>query len=228
MRGATARQYWAMAVSVDPSGAVVSVTMDDGKVNALTFDALAQLQGAVASAAEARKPLVIAGRPGQFCAGFDLSVMRGGDWDKTVALTTEGGRLFKAILEAPVPVVVACTGHALAAGALLLLSADQRFGAPGAFKIGLNEVRIGMALPPFAVALARERLDQRALTSATMLAEVAPPERAVELGYLDGLSDDPVSAATRTAERFADELVPDAFAATKARVRAPLLAQLEL
>jgi enoyl-CoA hydratase len=217
-----------MTVTVDATGVVVSAALDDGKVNALTFDVLAHLQQAVATAVESRKPLLIAGRPGQFCAGFDLSVMRGGDWNRTVALTTEGGRLFKAMLEAPVPVVVACTGHALAAGALLLLSADQRVGAPGAFKIGLNEVRIGMALPPFAVALARERLDQRALTSATMLAEVATPQRAIELGYLDGLSDDPVSAATRIAERFADELVPDAFAATKARVRAPLLAQLEL
>lgn len=217
-----------MTVTIDTTGAIASATLDDGKVNALTFDVLAELQQAVTTAIDARKPLVIAGRPGQFCAGFDLSVMRGGDWDKTVALTTEGGRLFKAILEAPVPVVVACTGHALAAGALLLLSADHRVGAPGAFKIGLNEVRIGMSLPPFAVALARERLDQRALTSATMLAEVAAPERAVDLGYLDGVSDDPVGAATRMAERLADELVPDAFAATKARVRAPLLAQLEV
>jgi enoyl-CoA hydratase len=217
-----------VTVTIDTTGAIVSATLDDGKVNALTFDVLAQLQQAVATAVDTRKPLVIAGRPGQFCAGFDLSVMRGGDWDETVALTTEGGRLFKAILEASVPVVVACTGHALAAGALLLLSADERIGAPGAFKIGLNEVRIGMTLPPFAVALARERLEQRSLTSATMLAESAAPERAVALGYLDGLSDDPVGAATRIAERFAGELVPDAFAATKARVRAPLLAQLEL
>jgi enoyl-CoA hydratase len=217
-----------VTVTIDTTGAIVSATLDDGKVNALTFDVLAQLQQAVATAVDTRKPLVIAGRPGQFCAGFDLSVMRGGDWDETVALTTEGGRLFKAILEASVPVVVACTGHALAAGALLLLSADERIGAPGAFKIGLNEVRIGMTLPPFAVALARERLEQRSLTSATMLAEITAPERAVALGYLDGLSDDPVGAATRIAERFAGELVPDAFAATKARVRAPLLAQLEL
>jgi enoyl-CoA hydratase len=217
-----------VTVILDTTGAIVSATLDDGKVNALTFDVLAELQQAVATATDARKPLVIAGRPGQFCAGFDLSVMRGGDRDKTVALTTEGGRLFEAILEAPVPVVVACTGHALAAGALLLLSADYRVGAPGAFKIGLNEVRIGMALPPFAVALARGRLAQRSLTSATMLAEVAAPERAAELGYLDALSDDPVGAATRIAERFADELAPDAFASTKARVRAPLLAELEL
>jgi enoyl-CoA hydratase len=217
-----------VTVTIDTTGAIVSATLDDGTVNALTFDVLAELQRAVATAADARAPLVIAGRPGQFCAGFDLSVMRGGDWDKTVALTTEGGRLFKAILEAPVPVVVACTGHALAAGALLLLSADERVGAPGAFKIGLNEVRIGMSLPPFAVALARERLEKRSLTSATMLAEVAAPERAVELGYLDALSDDPVAAAARIAEQFAAELVPDAFAATMARVRAPLLAALEL
>jgi enoyl-CoA hydratase len=217
-----------VTVTLDTTGAIVRATLDDGKVNALTFDVLAELQQAVATATDARKPLVLAGRPGQFCAGFDLSVMRGGDWDKTVALTTEGGRLLKAILEAPVPVVVACTGHALAAGALVLLSADYRVGAPGAFKIGLNEVRIGMALPPFAIALARGRLEHRSLTSATMLAEVATPERAEELGYLDALSDDPVSAATRIAERFAGELVPDAFSSTKARVRAPLLAELEL
>ena len=73
-------------------------------------------------------------------------------------LVVDGARFLMRLYGLGLPTVAACTGHALAAGALLLLSADHRVGADGPFKIGLNEVGIGMALPMFAVELARERL----------------------------------------------------------------------
>lgn len=212
-------------VVTDTDGKIVVATIDDGNVNALSFALIGEIRAAVATAVERQAPLVLAGRTGQFSAGFDLTVMRSGDRDAIVALLTEGGRLFRDVLEAPVPVVAACTGHALAAGALLLLSADHRIGTRGSFKIGLNEVRIGMALPPFAVALAGARLDPRHLTAATLFAEVAAPERAAEIGYLDEVAADAVAAATALAEDLA-ALPHDALSTTKRRVRRPLLEEL--
>lgn len=214
-----------MAIQVQRDGKAVVATMDDGKANALTSAVLDELHEALGQAAAGGHPLVIAGRDGTFCAGFDLSVMLSGDTGRVLSLLAEGRRLYRAVVEAPVPVVAACTGHALAGGALLLLSADHRIGRPGPCKIGLNEVRIGMGLPEFAVTLARHRLDPRRLTAATCFAEVATGARAAEVGFLDELADDPVAAARTLAADLAG-LSPAAFAITKARVRAPLVSDL--
>lgn len=214
-----------MGIEVQRDGKVLVATMDDGKANALTSAVLNELHDVLGQAAVGGHPLVLAGRDGTFCAGFDLSVMLSGDAGRMLALLAEGRRLYRAVLESPVPVVAACTGHALAGGALLLLSADHRIGRPGPCKIGLNEVRIGMGLPEFAVTLARHRLDPRRLTAAACFAEVATGARAVEVGFLDELAEDPVVAARALAADLAD-LPPEAFAITKARVRAPLTSDL--
>ncbi|HVW34298.1 MAG TPA: enoyl-CoA hydratase-related protein, partial [Acidimicrobiia bacterium] len=190
-----------------------------------TFAVTAPRRSAGAPAVEVDRPLVITGREGQFCAGFDLAVMGGGDRAAVSALFGDGGRLFADMLAAPVPVVAACTGHALAGGALLLLSADYRVGTVGAYKIGLNEVRIGLALPRSALVIARHRLSTRHLTAATLLAEVGTPDRSVEAGYLDDVATDAVAAARTAAAQFG-ELPRRAFSVTKRRLREAILAEL--
>jgi len=120
----------------------------------------------------------------------------------------------------PRPVVVACTGHALAAGAILLLVADHRIGAAGDFKIGLNEVAIQMTLPVFAMELARARLSKRHFTAATTQARVYDPETAIDVGYLDATA--PPATLSEVAFEQARHLakLPDpAFRNTKERER---------
>ena len=89
---------------------------------------------------------------------------------------TDGGELFTRCFGSPVPVVVACTGHAIAAGALLLLGADWRVGAAGEFRIGLIETQLGMVLPRWAVELSEERLSRRHFQQATVAARDLRPE----------------------------------------------------
>src|SRR6185436_19073244 len=131
----------------------------------------------------------------------------------------------------PVPVVAACTGHALAAGSLVLLASDRRIGAEGPFKIGLNEVAIGMALPQFAVDFARYRMPPSQFDSA-LLGEVHDPHSAVAAGYLDRVvdSESVVAEATATAHQLA-QLRTGAVSRTKATARAGIaeriLAELE-
>src|SRR3546814_19614665 len=84
----------------------------------------------------------------------------------------------------PQPVVVAVTGHALAAGALLTLACDTRIGADGPSKIGLNETAIGMGLHQSATELAAARLSPAHVTRAAIQAEISHPAGAVEPGYL--------------------------------------------
>ena len=124
--------------------------MDDGKANAMGFDMFEQLNAGLDLAAEAGKVVVIAGRPGKFSAGFDLAVMGEGG-ENTLKLLRQGAEFSARLMGFDTPVVLAVSGHALAMGALTCLSADYRIGIRGDFKLGLNEVAIGMTLPWFGV-----------------------------------------------------------------------------
>jgi len=215
-----------MSVRTTYEDDVLLAAIDDGKANALSFDVLGALRGAVATASAERKSLVISGRTGYFCAGFDLSVIKGPEPERNAALVSEGRGLYRDILDAPVAVVVACTGHALAAGALILLAADYRIGQSGDYKIGLNEVAIGLSLPEFATVLARHRIDPLHLTPAALLSEIYSPDRARLAGYLDVVDDDPLASALSMASRLGN-LPNEAFATTKRRLRAKLCSELD-
>jgi enoyl-CoA hydratase/carnithine racemase len=214
-----------MSVERSEIDGVLVVTMDDGKANALTTELLLALRAAVEDASHRQLPLVISGRDGCFCGGFDLGVMSGGRREQVADLFLLGSRLYRDVLEAPVPVVASCTGHALAGGALLLLVADYRVGRAGPYRIGLNEVAIGLPLPPVATAVAADRLTPRHLTASTLFAEVVAPDDAMARGFLDEVAADPLAAACAVATRSA-ELPARAFATTKRRIRRALVAEL--
>jgi len=216
-----------MPISTHTTDGVTVVEMDDGKANALTIGAIDDLLGVLADAGAASTPVVIAGRPGRFCAGYDLETIQSGDPARIAELLTAGRTLFREMLTAPVAVVVACTGHALAAGALMLLGADLRFAQAGAFRIGLNEVRIGMALPEFGVAVASHRLSTPSLTRAVVLGEIVDPVGAQAFGFVDHVVDDDVIDVATDAAREIAALPAAAIALTKQRRNAALLAVLD-
>jgi enoyl-CoA hydratase len=214
-----------VTVVVERKDAAVVATMDDGKANALGFEMIAGLRSAVALSVGEKAPLIIAGRDGCFSAGFELQIMRSGDRDRVSSLVDQGCLLFQEMLAAPIPVLVACTGHALAAGALLLLAADYRIGQPGPHKIGLNETRIGIALPRFAVDMARFRLSTHHLHAATLFADILSPEVACEYGFLDRVEAD-ARMATQSLGNEMATLERSAFATSKKRVNAEIVRQL--
>ena len=165
-------------------GSVGVLVLDDGKANVFNDASIAAIHAALDRAEQEAGSVVLAGRPGRFSGGFDLSVM-GSDPSTMQALVRSGAELLLRIWEYPRPVVIACTGHAVAAGAMFLLAADYRIGIEGDWTIGLNEIGIGMPLPQFTVELARARLDSRAFTRATLHAELYDGEGAGQAGYLD-------------------------------------------
>lgn len=199
---------------------VAHLAIDDGKANAISHAVIEALHGALDRAARDAKAVVLSGRPGRFSAGYDLSVVRSGP-DAVRALVRDGALLTMRLYEFERPVVLACTGHALAQGAIFLMAADVRIGAAGSFKIGLNEVAIGMPIPVYAAELARDRLSRRHLTAATALATIYDPAGAVDAGYLDAVvePDHVVPAALERAAALAGSLNARAFAATRATVR---------
>ena len=200
-----------------------TIAMDDGKMNALSLDMFRQLSDALARAEADRAVIVLRGREGVFSAGFDLRTLRAGGPD-AYAMVRAGFELAERMLAFPRPIVVACTGHAIAMGAFLLLSGDYRLGASGAFKVGANEVAIGITMPFFGVEICRQRLAPAHFHRAVINAEIYTPEDAVAAGFLDRVV--PASALEDAARTVAGELArldQTAHAATKLRARAGAL-----
>jgi enoyl-CoA hydratase len=200
-------------------GSVAVLSMDDGKVNAVNDAMLDELDAALDAATGARA-IVLAGRDGVFSGGFDLSVVGQGG-PAAEALVRRGGQVLARLYQSPVPVVIACTGHAVALGAVMLLAADVRVGADADVAVGLNEVAIGMPLPEVAVALAKERLAAPLRRRAVVLAEMWTPVRAVDVGFLDEVvaPESVVATAIDRAKDLGTRLQPDAYATTSQRLR---------
>ena len=164
-------------------GTTALVQMDDGKANALSDAMIAEVGEALARAEKEASAVVLAGRPDRFCAGFDLKIMMSSP-DAAKSLLHAGAHLFMKLYGSPLPIVAACTGHAIAGGALVLLTADLRIGAAGAFRIGLNEVSIGLPVPVLAMELARDRIMTTELGRATIRSQLYVPDEAAKVGYL--------------------------------------------
>jgi enoyl-CoA hydratase len=213
-------------LSYERSGAVATITMDDGKVNCLSPAMLHDLDLAFDRAASDDVMVVLTGRPGQFSAGFDLAVLRP-DGEPAHRMVRQGFELAERLLSHSKPVVVACSGHAVGMGAFLLLSADVRIGAEGHFKITAPEVAIGLTMPQAALVLCRDRLTPPAFNRAVLVSEVYSPVTAVAAGFLDRVVPGPdlLAAARETADALG-RLDLAAHAATKARARRGLLAAL--
>jgi len=217
-------------VTYEVRDGVAWARMDHGKANALSFDVLAGLDRALtmAEADDEVGALVVTGTPGFLTGGFDLTVMQGGDTSDVIRLVSDGGALFTRFFASSLPVVVAAPGHAVAAGALMLLAADERIGVDGPFKIGLIETQIGMFLPRWAIELAEERLSRRHFQVATVGARMYAPVDARDAGYLDAVvGADELEAAAQTAAEAWGELPQAAYTAQVKVIRGARIAALE-
>jgi enoyl-CoA hydratase len=180
---------------------------------------IAAIGAAFDKAEKDAKAVVLAGRPGRFCAGFDLKIMMTGP-DAAMSMIMSGGELFLRLYEFPKPIVMAVTGHAMAGGILLAATGDIRIGARGEFKIGLNEVTNNMPVPVLAHELARDRLTARELLPAVAHAKIYNPEAAVEAGWLDRCVEGETLASEAMAEaKRLGDLPSFAYATSKKSLR---------
>lgn len=213
-------------VSYRFTGSVATITMDDGKVNALSPEMLGELNRALDQAVADRAVVVLGGREGVLSAGFDLQVLRAGGVD-ALGMVRLGFQTAVRLLSFPTPVVIACTGHAVAMGVFLLLSGDYRVGASGSFTFQANEVALGITMPHAAVEILRQRLTPAHFNRTALLAEPFAPEAALQAGFLDQIVEEGQvwEVAHGTAE-VAAKLDMAAHAASKLRARASTLAAL--
>ena len=206
---------------------VATIIIQNGKVNAISHQVIDELNQALGQAEQAQAVVVLTGQPGMLSAGYDLKVMRE-SMTAAMALVEKGSTLARRMLSFPYPVIVACSGHAVAKGAFLLLAADYRIGVDGAFKIGLNEVAIGMTMHYGGVELARGRLAPVFFNRSVILAEMVSPKEAVTAGFLDKVVSEAEFAATVQAIAQAmTKLNMKAHHQTKLKARAELLQVLD-
>lgn len=204
-------------------GRIATITIDDGKVNALSIPMLQRLHAALDQAERDGAVVVLTGRENYFSAGFDLKVFSDRP-EQLIEMLTLGATLAERVLSFPTPVIAACSGHAVAAGTFVPLAADLRIGVAGPFQVGLNEVRIGLTVPWFVIELARQRLDPAHFDRAVVNATMYSPDEAVGAGFLDRVvaADELREVSLEAATELA-ALDPTAHAATKLRARAAAL-----
>ena len=206
---------------------IATLTLSNGKVNAISPDVIAAFNAALDQAVTDRAVVIITGTPGILSGGYDLKVMTSGP-KEAVALVTAGSTLARRLLAHPFPVIVACTGHAVAKGAFLLLSVDYRIGVEGAFSIGLNEVQIGMTMHHAGIELARDRLRKSAFHRSVINGEMFNPQSAIDAGFLDVVvSADELQGDALAAARQLKKINMTAHKNTKLKVRKALLETLD-
>jgi enoyl-CoA hydratase len=210
-------------VTFELEHSIATLTMDDGKRNALSPAMFDEIYEGLERAEREDAAVVITGREGVLSAGFDLKVMKAGGV-QAVKMLRAGYGLTARLLSFPKPVVIASPGHAYAMGAFMLLSGDYRFGVPGPYTYVANEVAIGLPMPRVACEVLRLRLNPAARERAVVLSEEFSPEGALQVGFIDALV--PVERLLDEARSKAAallELDPAAHATSKKRLRADTL-----
>lgn len=214
-------------VSYHLDDGVATLALNNGKANAISPAVLEAFNQALDRATEDRAVVIITGQPGILSGGYDLKVMKASRED-SANLVAAGSTFARRMLAHPCPIIVACSGHAVAKGAFILLSADYRIGVEGPFKIGLNEVAIGMTMHDVGLALSRYRLRPSVFDRSVITAEIFDPVGARDAGFLDELAaPDALMAAARSAADRLKKLDMTAYHNTKLKARKALFEELD-
>lgn len=193
-------------------------------VNALNLELLRVLRSAIdESVRDGVRGVVLSGGKGLFSAGVDVPALLARDRAGVREYWRELFAVCGTLARAPIPLVAAITGHSPAGGAVLALFCDYRVMAEGPYRIGLNEVQVGLIVPE-AIQLALRRVvgtyrAERLLVSGAMI-EAAD---ALACGFVDELTG--VDQVTTRALHWLRELLAlpaHAMLATRTLARADL------
>lgn len=215
-------------VSYQLEDGIATLTLSNGKVNAVSPDVIDAFNKALDQAEQDKAVVIITGQPGILSGGYDLKEMMKGP-QNALDLVAKGSTLARRMLSHPFPVIVACPGHAVAKGAFILLSADYRVGIDGPFNIGLNEVQIGMTMHHVGIELARDRLTKAVFQRSVINGEMFNPQGAKDAGFLDAVvaTAEELMPAARAMAQQLKKINMTAHAKTKLKSRKTLLDTLD-
>ena len=209
-------------IDVERAGDVAIVRLNRGKVNALDVDMLGALAGTVEGRAEGAKAIVLTGAGRAFSAGVDLQPVLDGGPEYVHRLVPAIARLATAVFNAPVPMVAAVNGAAIAGGCVLAAACDHRLMADTAI-IGATEAAVGVPFPLAAIEVVRHACGHHA-EEVVLGASVFNPSEAQAVGLVHGVrsAEDLLAAAVAEAERLA--AIPiETFRITRRQLRGAVL-----
>ena len=215
-----------MSVERHDRGDVRELRLARPPANALDPALVAELRAAVAAApGEGARAIVLSGRPGMYSGGLDVPVLLGLDREAMAGFLGEFLELLRSLALSEIPVVAAITGHAPAGGAVLAIHCDHRVMAAGDFRIGLNEVRVGIPLPQSLHSVLVRVVGRRQAERLGVRGLLVSAEEARAIGLVDELVA-PASVVERAVEIARDYLVlpPTAMYRTRALARRDLAA----
>lgn len=200
---------------------VYTLTIDGPGKNALGSPVMRDVVRQVREAAG--RPVLVRGAGDAFSAGLNLKEVASLDAAGMAQFLGLLDDMIDALFDHPGPMVACVNGHAIAGGCVIALCADVRVARDDpAVRIGLNEVALGLELPPKIMKLARHRLARHQVERALLEAGLHPPRRAVELGFVDEVAADPLGRADALVRALAAH-PPEIYAATKRTLRAGAL-----
>lgn len=210
------------AVTIEWRDELPVVRMDDGKANALNPATMASLSKALDECGDA-PAVVLTGNPKRFSGGLDLKVLPTLPQAELADALEQFGALCMRLLGFPRPVIAAVPGHAVAGGAVMLLTCDYRLAADCDCRIGLNEVAIGVPMPTFVVELAKAVLPVSSLRPVVLHGRLFCPREAREVGLIDEVcSPDDLLPRALDVARELSRLPDPAYSLTKKRMQAHL------
>lgn len=214
-------------VTYEIEDGVATISMDDGKANALGHQMFDELNAAFDKAEKDEAVVILKGREKRFSGGFDLKEMYKGP-DEAKALTKRGSEFAVRLLSFNTPVIGVSTGHCIAMGAYTMLACDYRIGASGEFKIGLNETAIGMPMHRFGIELGRYRIPKNFYNRSVINGEIFSPDDAILAGFYDRLvPEEQLDMAGKMAGKMFRQLKMNAFSYTKNASRKEVFALFE-
>ncbi|MFQ5349219.1 MAG: enoyl-CoA hydratase/isomerase family protein [Thermoanaerobaculia bacterium] len=170
-------------------GPVRELRLERPPANALAPELVDALAAAVRAApANGAEALVLSGAPGMFSAGLDVPYLLTLDRQGIAAAWAGFYDLLRALAAAPVPIAAAITGHSPAGGAVLAILCDRRVMAEGPWAIGLNEVKVGIPLPPALFGALRRVVGHRTAERLAVAGAMVAPDEALAIGLVDELA----------------------------------------
>jgi 3,2-trans-enoyl-CoA isomerase len=208
---------------------IQTVTLDRGKANAINHQMLIELRALLreTNANPAIRGNLLTGKANFFSAGLDVVELYSYDEAKMIAFWQDLAGLLADWSESPKPWVAAINGHSPAGGCVLAICCDQRVMSTGNYRIGLNEVPVGIVVPTPIYHLYASILGGRKAYQFLMEGRLLLPEDALAAGLVDAVvaPEQVLEEATRRLQTYL-ALNSKVWQQTKSLLKAPLVAQL--
>jgi enoyl-CoA hydratase/carnithine racemase len=206
-------------------GPVCEIRMAHPPVNALSPDFMDGLTNALEEKAAIYRALVLSGQPGMFSAGLDIVTLSTLNKEQVEKFWRQFFKLLQTIAASPVPIAMAITGHSPAGGAVMAIHADYRVMVEGNYKIGLNEVQVGLVVPPHVQQVLVRLVGKYRAERLMVAGALVSPGEALNVGLVDELADSPENAVAQAVAWCTrhTSLPPGAMSRTRNIVRQDLI-----